>query len=101
MDFINGYVALDVRVDGKVTRVKATEQVTGKATLNAQFDTARLCISDGDGFKRTQSPVLIQVQPKDGLSVSEDTLSAAGDYPDGNQFNGKVLSYDVKTAPGG
>ena len=41
------------------------------------------------------SPGLIPVQPKDGLDIGRDTLTAAGDYDAPNSLDGEVSNLRV------
>ena len=43
------------------------------------------------------SPGLIPVQPKDGISIGHDELSAAGKYEAPNRLDGVVTNIDVTT----
>ncbi|MEQ9408243.1 MAG: sulfatase [Fuerstiella sp.] len=99
LHFINGVPALDVRISQQVTRLQAAEKVSGKTQLQARIDNKHLVLTvNGREFTRA-SPGLIPVQPKDELSVGEDTKSAAGDYTAPNPFNGRIPGQQVRTAP--
>lgn len=98
LHFVNGVPTLDVRVNGKVTRLSAKDSVNGKIELKATITAADLTLTVNDSTSFTcKSPGLIPIQPKDDLSIGEDSLTAAGDYPDGNPFKGKVLSHTITT----
>lgn len=107
LHFIDGIPTFDVRVQGKVTRLKASSPAHGKIRLFATLTPEVMTLQVNDNAVVSQpSPGLIPVQPKDGLSVGQDDLSAAGDYESPNPFNGKILSQQVtpsketaKTAP--
>ena len=95
--FIHGHPALDLRVDGKVTRLRSELQPSGRVSLKASITAGLLSLTVNDAEPITKnSPGLITVQPKDELSIGEDTDSAAGDYPNGNAFNGTVVTHKVE-----
>lgn len=91
-----GRLAFDVRVNGKVTRAEASKRAPDefdfKATLTAEEITLSI---NGQTVAETDSPGLIPVQPKDGLNIGRDDLSAAGDYTAPNPFNGIISSVRV------
>ncbi|MEZ5302851.1 MAG: sulfatase, partial [Verrucomicrobiales bacterium] len=95
LHFADGFPALDIRINGKVTRLRGEDQAQGRIELRATITEKELTLTAGEKTVRLASPGLIPVQPKDDLSVGEDTLSPAGDYPEGNAFNGKVLAHEV------
>ncbi len=96
LHFIDGVAALDVRIDGEVTRLQAGAKSSGTIRLAAHITTTELRLKV-DGARVTgKSPGLIATQPKDPLSVGRDELSAAGDYPEGgNAFTGRVIGHRV------
>ncbi|EMI22706.1 arylsulfatase, partial [Rhodopirellula maiorica SM1] len=99
LHFIDGVPSLDVRVNGKVTRVTANEKVSGKVKLNATLSDREVSLSVNDQPpSRQPSPGLIPAQPIDSLSVGFDDRTSAGDYAAPNRFNGKVLDYKVNVA---
>lgn len=93
-----GHLAFDVRINGQVTGLKyhvpAPDNFTFKATLTKQHLT--LAIDDQKPLQII-SPGLIPIQPKDGMNIGHDELSAAGDYDPPNQFNGKIHNVKVHT----
>ncbi len=96
LHFIDGKPAFDVRVNGKVTRIAARQPLKGAARLEASLDDRQMSLTvNGKLIASFSSPGLIPVQPKDDLSVGQDTLSAAGDYPAPNLFNGTIISTRV------
>lgn len=98
LHFIKGIATLDVRVNGKVTRLSAKEKSTGKINLGAMITAEQLSLTVDDQTFTAKSPGLIPAQPKDPLSIGKDELSSAGDYTnDGNEFTGKILSHRVRT----
>ena len=96
LHFGNGIAMLDVRVEGKVTRLAARNAVTGKVTLAAQITATQLTLTVNGVSVQSKSPGLIPVQPKDELNIAGDQNSAAGDYTAPNTFQGKVLSHSVQ-----
>ena len=96
LHFIKGVPAFDVRINGKVTRLKFPEAPAGRFKLQAILKHNSIELSIGEEFGiRTNSPGFIPSQPLDSLSVGYDSLSAAGDYDAPNPFSGKVLSHNV------
>lgn len=95
LHFIKGTPALDVRVNGKITRLSAANKSTGKIELKATIGVDKLTLTVvGKTFKK-KSPGLIPVQPRDNFSVGRDDRSPAGNYEAPNPFNGKILGYEV------
>ena len=70
----------DVRVDGVVTRVQAAQPHDGRLTIRATLTRRKMILAVGDRTVAIASPGLLDRQPKDGLSIGRDDLSAAGDY---------------------
>lgn len=97
LHFTGGMPMLDVRINGQVTRLKSPVKVSGKATLQACIAAAELSLTVNGSTTTLPSPGLIPVQPKDGLSIGKDDLTAAGDYTAPNPFNGTILAQQVKT----
>ncbi|WP_166831286.1 sulfatase [Thalassoroseus pseudoceratinae] len=97
---LNRRLIFDVRVNGAVTRLKFKEPVPKSFNFEARLTADRMSLSiDGNHLQEMDSPGLIPVQPKDGVSIGRDDLSAAGNYESPNTFEGKV-SY-LKITPGG
>ena len=98
LHFVEGIAALDVRVNGKVTRLTAAQPSTGgKVQLTASLNVKMMSLSvSGQPTVEQPSPGLIPAQPKDALSIGEDLLSAAGDYDAPNPFNGTVISAEAR-----
>ncbi len=96
LHFIKGVPAFDIRVNGEVKRILATETVSGRVTLTATLtaETMTLGVNDKPAISQT-SPGLIPVQPQDSLSVGYDDNTSAGDYQSPNPFTGKVIHYEV------
>jgi arylsulfatase len=93
---LGGHLAFDVRVNGKVTRIKSADPVKGRFKVEAVLTGETMTLTvDGSTVARGDSPGLIPVQPKDGLDVGRDDLTAAGDYPSPNPFRGKIHAVQV------
>ncbi len=97
LHFIKGIPSLDVRVNGKVTRLSAREKATGEIKLLAKITSKQLSLTVDGKEVTTKSPGLIPVQPKDDLSIGRDDQTSAGNYEAPNTFNGKVLTHNIKT----
>ena len=96
---IDGRLAFDVRINGTVTRLVLRQATPRNFSFEAKLTTNRMqLLLDGEVLGTVDSPGLIPVQPKDGLSIGRDDLSAAGDYEAPNVFTGKVI--DLKVVPG-
>ncbi|MDB4438469.1 arylsulfatase [bacterium] len=95
LHFIKGVPALDLRVNGKVTRLSAGNKSTGKIELKATIGMEKLTLTVMGRTFETKSPGLIPVQPKDSLSVGRDDRSSAGNYEAPNPFNGKILGQNI------
>ncbi|MFG0294495.1 MAG: sulfatase [Maioricimonas sp. JB045] len=96
---LDGRLAFDVRVRGKVTRIVASEDTPNRFDFEATLTADRMALSvNGKSVADSASPGLIPVQPQDGMNIGRDELSAAGDYPAPNPFAGKVVQ--VKVTPG-
>jgi len=98
LHFDRGRPVFDVRVAGKVTRLQSDSVVNGTVQLVAKLDgeTMSLAVVDGDSVRR-RSPGWIDRQPKDGLSLGRDDLSAAGDYESPHPLRGELVSYEIST----
>ncbi len=98
LHFADGRPTLDVRIDGKVTRLQAGKDTNaGKITLQARITASELSLTVDGITTKTQSPGLIPEQPVDELSIGEDSKTAVGDYAAPNPLNGKVLSHKIST----
>jgi xylan 1,4-beta-xylosidase len=92
LHFIDGRAAFDVRVNGKVTRVEGKEVLKRGCRLEGVLNSKSLSLAvDGTIVDERPSPGLIPAQPKDGVSVGLDSLSAAGDYAAPNPFTETIL----------
>lgn len=97
--FAEGKAVFDVRVDGKVTRVVVDKHPKTRFRITATLTVDELTCSIGNAdARKTKSPGLIPVQPKDALSIGFDDASAAGNYVSPNPFNGTVSSVRISTA---
>lgn len=98
LHFVEGRPAFDVRIGGKVTRLIALAAVRGSVKLEATLTKTRMTLAvNGHPVGGIDSPGLIPVQPKDGLSLGRDDLSAAGDYDAPNPFDGTIVNNRVET----
>ena len=97
LHFVGGRLAFDVRVNGKVHRLIAEDAHKGKLRLEASLDGESMTLTVNGKVVRAKSPGLISVQPKDGLNVGYDDLSAAGDYVAPNPFRGEIVSAKVRS----
>ena len=97
ISFDKGKVHFDVRIHGKVTRLSSEKKYQGKLEIKGLLALERMSLVINDEkVASVKSPGWIPVQPKDGLSIGEDTQSAAGDYEPPHRFNGKILRSEVK-----
>lgn len=94
---LEGRLAFDVRTStDKVTRIVSDKQVPESFEFEATLDRKRMSLRvSGKVVAEADSPGLISVQPKDGLSLEKDILSAAGNYDAPNPLAGRVLSFTV------
>jgi arylsulfatase len=94
-----GRLAFSVRVDGRVTTIRATETPSGLLAVTARLnrDASMQLLIDGRVVAEGQAPGLIAVQPEDELSVGEDSRSAVGDYQPPNPLRGTIS--DVHVVP--
>ncbi|MCA9124239.1 MAG: sulfatase-like hydrolase/transferase [Planctomycetaceae bacterium] len=97
LHFINGRPAFDVRINGTVNRIVG-DVATGKTQdLRAMLSKEGMSLEVNGKLQGVgRVPGLIPVQPKDGLSIGRDDLSAAGDYEAPNPFNGTIVSARVE-----
>ncbi|WP_200836636.1 sulfatase-like hydrolase/transferase [Roseiconus lacunae] len=96
LHLIDGHPVFDVRIDGKVTRLRSTIRVSGRTRLQASLDEQKMTLAIRGGTPiEIASPGLLPSQPIDGLSVGFDDRSAAGDYTAPNEFNGTIVKQRV------
>lgn len=95
---VDGKLAFDVRIDGIVKRVQCGDKLPSACRVEAWLSDESLEIAvDGKVVAKVSSAGLIPVQPKDGLSIGFDDLSAAGDYQAPNPLNGTVRDLKIDT----
>lgn len=95
---VDGKLAFDVRIDGIVKRVQCGDKLPSACRVEAWLSDESLEIAvDGKVVAKVSSAGLIPVQPKDGLSIGFDDLSAAGDYQAPNPLNGNVRDLKIDT----
>lgn len=94
-----GVPVFSVREAGILFTVAAPTAPEGRFTLEARLgkDGAMTLAINGKTVATGKSSGLITAQPKDGLSIGEDILSAVGDYASPNPFRGKVENVRVDT----
>lgn len=96
--FKAGNLCFDVRIDGKVSGVSCPAKVDGVLKIAAELNREKMLFKVNDQPQmQVASPGLFKVQPKDGLSIGYDDLSAAGSYDSPNKFNGTIISYSVQS----
>lgn len=94
---IDGKLAFDVRVHGRVTRIISEKHLPARFQFEAALDEQTMALAvDGHSAARGPSPGLIPVQPKDALSIGRDDLSAAGDYEAPNPLQGTITDLKVR-----
>lgn len=92
----DGRLIFDVRINGTVTRLASKTSTPKNFAFEARLAVDEMTLSiNGDDIGRVESPGLIPVQPKDGMTIGRDELSAAGDYQPPNPFSGKIVSLEV------
>ncbi|MBC8138604.1 MAG: arylsulfatase [Fibrella sp.] len=98
-----GVPIFSVRENGKLYAIAATKVTTGRFSLEARLakDGAMTLAVDRKVVARGKASGMITAQPKDGLSIGEDTLSPVGDYSAPNSFRGKVENVRVDTGGDG
>jgi arylsulfatase len=95
---LEGKLAFDVRIDAKVTRIVSEEPVSKAFAFEAKLTSDSMALTvDGKPVAHGESPGLIPVQPKDGMNVGHDALTAAGEYKPPNRLEGSVRNLKVET----
>ena len=95
---LDGKLALDVRVNGKVTRIMSEEPVPKAFEFEAKLTSDSMALTvDGKPVAEGVPPGLIPVQPKDGMNIGYDELTAAGNYEPPNRLKGTVRNLKVET----
>lgn len=94
---LDGKLAFDVRTSqNEVARIVSPEKVPKSFSFEAHLGTDLMTLAiDGKHVAQRKSPGLIPVQPKDGLSLGKDVLSAAGNYDAPNPLTGEVTKFNV------
>lgn len=95
LHFLKGVPHLDIRVNGKVTRLSAPGPVYWKVKLEGKLTAKRMFLTVNGRTTSRESPGLIPVQPKDPLSLGQDILTAAGDYDLPHSFQGEIRAHRV------
>ena len=94
----DGKPIFSVRQNGKLFVAAATEKVpNGKFALEARLETGgtMTLAVDGKIVARGKAPGVFTTQPKDELSIGEDTQSAVGEYQAPNPLQGKIENAKV------
>lgn len=95
---LDGRLAFDVRIRGKVTRIVSGQDVPRRFDFDATLTSDRMTLSvNGMVVAETPSPGLIPAQPQEPMNIGRDELSAAGDYTAPNPFAGNAVR--VKVTP--
>ncbi|BDI28786.1 hypothetical protein CCAX7_008370 [Capsulimonas corticalis] len=92
-----GKLIFGVREAGKLYTAAVADPPKDKFSLEARLETtgAMTLSINGGPPARGAAPGVIAAQPKDGLSIGEDTQSAVGDYTAPNTLKGKVENVKV------
>ena len=88
-----------VRIAGKATDATANETLSGKFKLTARLatDGAMTLSLNAHEAATARAPGVISTEPKDGLSIGEDTLTAVGDYAAPHPLKGSVTNVQITT----
>jgi arylsulfatase len=93
---LDGKLAFDVRVNGKVTRIVSEEPAPKAFDFEAKLTAKSMALAvNGEPVAEAHSPGLIPVQPKDPMNIGHDELTAAGDYEPPNRLQGAVRNLRV------
>lgn len=93
-----GRLMFDVRVNGRVSRVGFEQKAPEKFDFEARLQDEIISIScNGNDPVTGTSPGLIPVQPKDGMDIGRDDLTAAGAYDAPNPLKGKISNIRVRS----
>ena len=97
LHFVKGKPAFSIRDGGKLTELIAEKPVSGKVTVKAVLDAARMTISiDGKVVASRKSPGLLSGRPAIGLYLGQDFKDPVGSYRVPNRFKGKILDHQVE-----
>ena len=94
-----GTLTFGVREAGKLVTASSASASAGRFHVEARLEKkgSMVLLVNGVAVAHAQASGLIQLQPKDGLSVGEDSESAVGDYRAPNRYRGKVENVSVNT----
>ncbi len=101
---LQGKLAFDVRVNGKVTRIVSEEVAPSHFDFEAKLTSDLMTLAiNGKRVGEGVSPGLIPIQPKDSMNIGYDELTAAGDYTPPNRLQGTLRNLQVtrSKAPSG
>ena len=93
----NGKLVFAVRENGVLTAATAPDAPGGKFSVEAQLqkDGTMILSVNEKVVARAKAPSLIKVQPKDELSIGQDTRGAVGDYRAPNRLAGTVENVKI------
>ncbi len=93
----DGHPVFTVHADGKPVAITAPAAVSGKFSLRATLtaDAAMTLSMNGAKVAEGKAPGLIPREPKDGLSIGRDDLTAVGDYAAPNPLKGSVKNVRI------
>jgi arylsulfatase A-like enzyme len=94
-----GHPVFTVRSSGAPVAITAETRVSGKFSLRATLsaDAGMALFVNGSKAAEGKAPTLIPRQPKDGLSICKDDLTAVGDYTAPNALEGKITNVKIFT----
>lgn len=92
-----GKTVFSVREAGKLYAITAPDAPQGRFTLEARLERggAMTLAINGKIVARGSALGLITAQPKDGLSIGEDTFTAVGNYTAPHPLNGIVENVQI------
>lgn len=94
-----GKAVFGVRENGRLVEAISPEATKGRFSIDAHLakDGTMTLVVNRKVVATAKAPGMILAQPKDGLTIGEDTLSAVGDYTAPNPLRGKVENVHVDT----
>lgn len=97
LHFVDGRPAFSVRNDGKLVELVAGKPLQGIISLQAELtqDSMSLAV-DGQVVAQGASPGLLKAQPVIGLYLGRDFQDPVGSYQVPNEFNGRVIAYEIQ-----